>query len=150
MKLLHLVDLPPVWGAGAAGLISLLAQMPGLLPLPGWAVHPGRVLILLGLGWAGWAALMFLRHRTPIEPRNTPRVMLTGGPYRFTRHPIYRGLLWIVLGWALAEGEATGVAVALGYGWLLHARFAKPEEAVLRERFPDAYREWVARVPLAL
>lgn len=149
-KLLHYIDLPPVWGAAAAALITLWAQAMTLLPLPGWMLWPGRVLVALGLGWAGWAALFFLLHRTPIEPRHTPRVMLTEGPYRFARHPIYRGLAWIVTGWALAEGEATGVLLALAYAWLLHVRFARPEEAVLRERFPEEYRAWTARVPLEL
>lgn len=150
MKLLRLIDLPPVWGAAFFVLIWLWARAVPLAALPGWTADLGRVLMLLGLGWAGWAAWFFWTHRTPIEPRQEPRVMLTTGPYRYTRHPIYRGLIWVVLGWALTEGEATGVPFALAYGWVLRQRFVLPEEEGLRRRFPDAFREWAGKVPLQL
>jgi protein-S-isoprenylcysteine O-methyltransferase Ste14 len=150
MKLLRLIDLPPVWGAAFFVAIWLWAQALPLAPLPLWTVDLGRVLMLLGIGWAGWAAVYFLTHRTPIEPRHTPRVMLTQGPYRLTRHPIYRGLIWVVLGWALTEGEATAVPLALLYGWLLRHRFVLPEEAVLEREFPADFEAWRVKVPLQL
>jgi protein-S-isoprenylcysteine O-methyltransferase Ste14 len=150
MKLLRLIDLPPVWGAGFFVAIALWARALPLAPLPGWTLDLGRVLMLLGLGWAAWAALLFWRWRTPIEPRHTPRVMLTQGPYRFVRHPIYRGFIWVVLGWALTEGEATAVPLALVYGWLLRRRFAIPEEATLRRAFPVEFDAWREKVPLQL
>ena len=150
MKLLRAIDLPPVWGAVFFVAIALWARLVPLAPLPGWTLDLGRVLMLMGLGWAGWAALLFWRWRTPIEPRHTPRVMLTEGPYRFTRHPIYRGLIWLVLGRALTEGEATAVPLALAYGWVLRRRFAVPEEAVLRRTFPAEFDAWRRKVPLQL
>lgn len=150
MKSLRLVDLPPVWGALFFVLIAIWARAVPLAPLPGWTVDLGRALMLLGVGWMGWAAWFFWRRRTPIEPRHQPRVMIVDGPFRLVRHPIYRGLIWVVLGWALTEGEGTGVLLALGYGWLLRARFARPEEATLAAAFPQDFAAWKARVPLQL
>jgi protein-S-isoprenylcysteine O-methyltransferase Ste14 len=147
---LRAIDLPPVWGALAFTLIWLWARVAPIAPLPGWTLDLGRALMLLGVAWMLWAGWFFLKHRTPIEPRHRPRVMLVEGPFRLVRHPIYRGLIWLVLGWALSEGEATGVLVALGYGWVLRRRFAAPEEAVLAEAFPEPFRQWKGRVPLQL
>jgi protein-S-isoprenylcysteine O-methyltransferase Ste14 len=150
MKVLRLVDLPPVWGALTFVVAWLWAQAVTLAPLPGWTADLGRALILLGIGWVLWAAWYFFRHRTPIEPRHRPRVMLVEGPFRLVRHPIYRGLIWVVLGWALTLGEATAVPLALLYGWVLRRRFAQPEEAMLADVFPAQFDAWRSKVPLQL
>jgi protein-S-isoprenylcysteine O-methyltransferase Ste14 len=150
MAALRIADLPPVWGAIAFVAVWLWAQALPLAPLPGWMGDLGGALMLLGVGWMLWAAWHFYKNRTPIEPRYRPRVMLVEGPFRLVRHPIYRGLIWLVLGWALSLGEATAVLPALAYGWVLRRRFALPEEAMLAEAFPEAFREWRAQVPLQL
>jgi protein-S-isoprenylcysteine O-methyltransferase Ste14 len=150
MKVPKIVDLPPVWGALFFTLIVLWARSVSLAPLPSWTVDLGRALMLLGLAWIGWAAWYFFKHRTPIEPRHHPKVMIVEGPFKLVRHPIYRGLIWIVLGWALTEREGTGVLLALAYGWVLRRRFAVPEETVLAERFPEAFAAWRAQTPLQL
>jgi len=139
------LDLPPVWGALAALAIWFWARSVGVLPAPslaplGWALIAG------GVALGAWAALWFLRLKTPIEPRHTPRTLITQGPYRWTRNPIYRGLIAVVAGWALALGELSGLLIAAAYGWLLHRRFALPEEDVLRATFGAAFEEWAARV----
>jgi protein-S-isoprenylcysteine O-methyltransferase Ste14 len=69
----------------------------------------GLVLFLLGLGFAVWARLHIGRNwGTPMTQKNEPE-LVTSGPYRLVRHPIYSG---IILG-----GAAT--AVALGWSWLV-------------------------------
>lgn len=139
------LDLPPVWGALAALAIWLWAGAVGLLPAP--ALAPlGWALIAGGVALAGWAALWFLRLKTPIEPRHTPRALITEGPYRLTRNPIYRGLIAVVTGWALSLGELSALPIAAAYGWMLHRRFALPEEAVLRETFGQAFEAWAEQV----
>ena len=47
----------------------------------------------LALRCAGWAVVTFRRLGTPLTPGRTALVMVTGGPYRFTRNPMYVGLL---------------------------------------------------------
>jgi protein-S-isoprenylcysteine O-methyltransferase Ste14 len=97
----------------------------------------GLVLFLLGLGFAVWARLHIGRNwGTPMTQKNEPE-LVTSGPYRLVRHPIYSG---IILG-----GAAT--AVALGWSWLVPTALAgiyfvysaAVEERFLTEQFPDAY-----------
>lgn len=141
------LDLPPVWGALFAALIWLWARYVPIAPLPATpALWGGRALIALGLGLALWAAWRFLKRRTPIEPRRTPRVLLTDGPFALTRNPIYRSFVLILAGWALICGETTAFIFPAAYGWLLLKRFAIPEEAILLETFGQEWRDYAARV----
>jgi protein-S-isoprenylcysteine O-methyltransferase Ste14 len=139
------LDLPPVWALVAAAAIWFWAGAFRILPLPGWVATAGWLAILAGALFAGWAVLTMLRHKTPIEPRQTPRALVTDGPFRLTRNPIYRGLIVAVAGWTLVCGEATALTIAAVYAALLHRRFALPEEAMLAARFPEAFRHWAAR-----
>jgi protein-S-isoprenylcysteine O-methyltransferase Ste14 len=97
----------------------------------------GLVFFVLGLGLAVWARLHIGRNwGTPMTQKNEPE-LVTSGPYRFVRHPIYSGL---VLG-----GVATGIA--LSWFWLVPVAIAgvyfiysaTVEERFLTEQFPDAY-----------
>ncbi|MBV9755552.1 MAG: isoprenylcysteine carboxylmethyltransferase family protein, partial [Alphaproteobacteria bacterium] len=68
------------------------------------------------------------------------------GPYRWTRHPIYSGILLAFLGSAVALGEWRGlVALALITASFLHKLGI--EERLMATRFPDAYARFRAEVP---
>jgi len=97
----------------------------------------GLVLFTLGLAFAVWARLHIGRNwGTPMTQKDDPE-LVTSGPYRFVRHPIYSGIL---LG-------GVGTAVALSWFWLAAALLAgiyfvysaTVEERFLAEQFPDAY-----------
>ena len=64
-----------------------------ILALPAW---------LLGLGSTGWCIWAFLRlgNGTP-APNEPPTELVAGGPYRYTRNPMYQAGLLILLGYAL-------------------------------------------------
>ncbi len=147
MRLLRHVDLPPVWFALFAGLIALWSRAVSVLPAPGWVEALGWLAMAAGLGLAGWAGFFFLRLRTPIEPRCTPRVLITAGPYRISRNPIYRGLILCLTGFALLRPEVTGLIFVPAYAYLLKRRFALPEQAVLAERFGADFEAWRKRTP---
>jgi protein-S-isoprenylcysteine O-methyltransferase Ste14 len=105
-----------------------------------WRAGVGLVLFVVGLGFAVWARLHIGRNwGTPMTQKNEPE-LVTSGPYRLVRHPIYSGIL---LG-----GGAT--AVALSWFWLVAAALAgvyfiysaTVEERFLADQFPDAYPEY--------
>jgi protein-S-isoprenylcysteine O-methyltransferase Ste14 len=128
-------DVPPVWALGAAMLAWLFARALPVAPLPaglGWLFGAA------GLGVVLWAALWFWRKGTPIDPHGTPRALIVEGPYRLNRNPIYTGLLFIVLGWALWLGALSAVVPAIGLFIVLDRRFVRPEEAGLRAAFGPA------------
>ncbi|MGF1659809.1 MAG: methyltransferase family protein [Rubrimonas sp.] len=147
MRLLRHVDLPPVWFALFAALIEGWSRAVSILTAPGWVEALGWAAMAAGLGLAGWAAVFFLTLRTPIEPRHTPRVLITAGPYRISRNPIYRGLILCLIGFALLRPELTGLVFVPLYAALLIRRFALPEQAVLADRFGPEFDAWRRRTP---
>ncbi|HEX5174772.1 MAG TPA: isoprenylcysteine carboxylmethyltransferase family protein [Gaiellaceae bacterium] len=102
-----------------------------------WRAGCGLALFGLGLAFAVWARVHIGRNwGTPMTQKKDPE-LVTSGPYRLVRHPIYSGILV----------AAVGTAVALSWFWLVAAALAgvyfvysaTVEERFLAEQFPDAY-----------
>ena len=100
----------------------------------------GLALFALGLGFAIWARVHIGRNwGIPMTQKDEPE-LVTSGPYRLVRHPIYTGIV--------VAGVAT--AVALSWIWLFAAGLAgvyfvysaTVEEQYLAEQFPDTYPEY--------
>jgi protein-S-isoprenylcysteine O-methyltransferase Ste14 len=142
---------PPIlFVAFAASGIALHWTMP--LPWPQGAI--AAALLMLGLFFVAAAialelaaVLAFRKARTTILPHRAASELITSGPFRLTRNPIYVGNTMLVL----------GVALVFGVGWLvvsaLLAAIAVHHFAVLREErhlsvaFGEAWRDYAARVP---
>src|SRR5262249_1304923 len=58
----------------------------------------GAVLFLTGAVLAGWGLLVFRKARTTTIPGKSSTTLVTSGPYRFTRNPMYWGLIFVYLG----------------------------------------------------
>ena len=70
----------------------------------------------------------------------------TDGPYAITRHPIYTGLLGMLLGTVLLNGLGVSLAfLAVGAGFL--ATRIPIEERLMSKTFPDEYAHYRERVP---
>jgi protein-S-isoprenylcysteine O-methyltransferase Ste14 len=69
--------------------------------------------------------------------------LVTSGPYRFVRHPIYSGLLAALLGTALATNLIGLIIVAVLGGYFYYS--ATVEERNLIARFPNAYPAYRSR-----
>ncbi|HTX31802.1 MAG TPA: isoprenylcysteine carboxylmethyltransferase family protein [Solirubrobacteraceae bacterium] len=130
------------------------ARVPGLLFViafvvlrssgaTGGAIHSppvralGLLLLAAGLGVAIWARVYLGRNwGMPMTEKERPE-LVTSGPYRFVRHPIYSGLLLAMLGSALAATLWWLVILAgLGSYFIYSARV---EERLMTTAFPDAY-----------
>ena len=97
----------------------------------------GLALFALGLAFAIWARVHLGRNwGTPMTQKNEPE-LVTSGPYRLVRHPIYSGILAAGIGTAVALSWLWLTAVALAAVYFLYS--ARVEEGFLTKRFPDAY-----------
>lgn len=112
----------------------------------------GAALLACGLALAIWARVYLGSNwGMPMTQRAEPE-LVTSGPYRFVRHPIYSGLRLGMVGTALATSLA-GLAVVVLLGAFFYFS-ASVEERNLTATFPTAYPEYQRRtkmlIPFAL
>jgi protein-S-isoprenylcysteine O-methyltransferase Ste14 len=108
----------------------------------------GLVLFLLGLAIAVWARVHLGRNwGTPMSEKEDPELVTTG-PYRWVRNPIYSGLILAMIGTAVAV-NLTWLAVALPIGgYFVYS--AVVEARYMAERFPDTYPAYRASTKMLL
>ncbi len=145
----NVLVVPPVLfgvGIGVGYLLRWLAPV-RLVPLrvEGEAAFAGAALSLLGLAFGGWAFLTFVRARTTPHPNHPVSALVTWGPYRVSRNPMYVGLSVFTAALALVANTPWLLAV-LPPVWLALRRLViDREEAYLERRFGDTYRSFKAR-----
>jgi protein-S-isoprenylcysteine O-methyltransferase Ste14 len=106
----------------------------------------GLALWAAGLGLAIWARLYIGRNwGMPMTRRQEPDLVTTG-PYRFIRHPIYTGILLALIGTAIATTLFGLIVVAILAVYFIFS--ATREEKFLAGEFPDAYPDYKARTKM--
>ena len=137
---------PPFVWLGFTGAALLLHR---IFPLATTSMEVrwlGVFIGLLGILIAFLAVWRFFAARTTLHPHGSVSALLTGGPYRFSRNPIYIGYVLAEVGLPLALGNLWGLTLALPFVLAMNRLVIQPEEHYLRERFPIEYGEYSARV----
>jgi protein-S-isoprenylcysteine O-methyltransferase Ste14 len=97
----------------------------------------GMVLFLAGLGLAVWARVHLGRNwGTPMSER-VDAELVTTGPYRYIRNPIYSGIILAAIGTAVAVSWFWLVAVVFMGAYFIYS--ATVEEHTMERLFPDDY-----------
>jgi protein-S-isoprenylcysteine O-methyltransferase Ste14 len=97
----------------------------------------GLAVFFAGLAVAVWARLYIGRNwGTPMSRKENPD-LVTSGPYRTIRHPIYSGIILAMVGTALAVSWYWFIAVGLLGVYFVYS--ATQEERYMTGLFPDAY-----------
>ena len=103
----------------------------------------GVVLVVCGLGVAVWARVHLGRNwGMPMTQKAEPEIV-TSGPYRLVRHPIYSGLLLALVGTALVYSVAGLIIVAVAGAYFGYATTV--EERNLSASMPQTYPDYQAR-----
>jgi protein-S-isoprenylcysteine O-methyltransferase Ste14 len=106
----------------------------------------GAVLLAVGAIIAGWGQVLFRRARTTTVPGKTSKELVTRGPYRFSRNPMYVGLTIAYLGEAgllVQLWPVVMLPLVLAY---LNWTVIPVEEARLKEVFAEEYEQYRAKV----
>ena len=114
-----------------------------------WAVVGviiGWLLIGVWAGLSGWAVVTFRRRHTPIMPNRPATHLVTWGPYRFSRNPMYLGLSVLYLGLAVRINTIWPVFFFPVVIVLLYYLVIRHEERYLSTAFGNEYDPYCASV----
>ena len=106
----------------------------------------GATLLLSGLWVLLWAIRTLLFARTTIMPHRSARALVATGPFRFTRNPIYLGLVGIYLGIAVLLNDAWPLVLLPAVLMIMTSWVIVREEAHLLDAFGEEYRAYCGRV----
>jgi protein-S-isoprenylcysteine O-methyltransferase Ste14 len=102
-----------------------------------WLQGVGLAMFVIGLALAIWARVYLGRNwGMPMTQKIDPELVTTG-PYRTVRHPIYSGIILAMIGTTIAVSLYWIVAVVLVGGYFVFSAFT--EERLMAGLFPDSY-----------
>lgn len=137
---------------GMAGFVSMLAYVikPGWLsfaslPFPEWLRWTGVAIALLGFALLQWAQVTLANSWSDMPRMMKEQILITSGPYRTIRHPIYTAFILIL-----------GSTLLISSNWLIGLCWAGMvtlevfsrisfEESLLIEFFGEQYREYMKK-----
>ena len=129
--------------------IGVMVALHFLVPVVRWMPGPwnwlGTVLIVLGTALDVWADAIFKKVQTTVKPGETSTTLVTSGPFAFSRHPMYLGMVAMVLGVAVVLGSVTPLVVVPVFVWVLEV-FIRLEEKSMDATFGDAYGDYRRKV----
>lgn len=131
-------------------LLVLSVLLNFLFPVPAFLSPPftfaGFLIIGIGFTLALWSRSLFLRNSTTLQLSEEPRSLVTSGPFRISRNPIYLGMAAILVGVAVFLGTLLTFAFPVLFVLLIGFLVIPGEERKLEKLFGEPYREYKKRV----
>ena len=106
----------------------------------------GTVLVLSWLVLTTWSFRRFWASGTSVVPIRPTTALVTEGPYRLTRNPMYLGLLLLYIGVACWFGLVWPLLLAPVVVWVMGVSVIGREERYLTRKFGDEYRRYQSHV----
>jgi protein-S-isoprenylcysteine O-methyltransferase Ste14 len=108
-----------------------------------WPLFVGGLVV----GWAGialalWATRTLGRFYRPVVTITADHEVISTGPYRYVRHPIYAGAMLVMLGVGLALGNWLSLALCVLLPLAAYVARIRVEEAALVDALGDDYRQY--------
>jgi protein-S-isoprenylcysteine O-methyltransferase Ste14 len=100
----------------------------------------GVILCGAGIALAIWARLHLGRNWSGTPQMKEGHELVTSGPYRFVRHPIYTGMIVALFGSAIVSGP--GWFVVFFIASIVFVMRIKTEEGYMMKLFPNRYPEY--------
>ena len=102
----------------------------------------GFLIIGFGLVLILWSRSLFLKNATTLQPSEEPTSLVTYGPFRISRNPIYLGMASILLGVAVLSGTLLTFAFPVIFVMLIEFSIIPGEERMLEKIIGEPYREY--------
>ena len=132
------------------GLVAFIVPLFLFAPMvPAGGFRPaGAVVLVIGIGVLLWCVRDFyVLGKGTLAPWDPPKALVIRGLYRWSRNPMYVGVLLIVSGWALGFQSRALAGYVLFLALAFHVRVVMAEEPFLAKTHGAQWDEYKARVP---
>jgi protein-S-isoprenylcysteine O-methyltransferase Ste14 len=139
--------LPPAYlfaSLSAMVLLHFMVPVYQLTSQPWNAVGLIPMITGIVLNLAADAALK--RHGTTVKPFEPSTALITSGVYKYSRNPMYLGMILILIGVALLMGSLTPYSIIPVFIIVIDKAFIRPEEDMLDRQFGRAWTEYRDKV----
>lgn len=137
---------PPVLYAAALVALLVLRWRWPLPILDGAGFWPGFALAAVAVGILIWGRRTLLAGGTNVDPSLPATAVVTSGPYRLSRNPLYVGLALVYFGLTLALDSWWGIVLLVAVLIVMHRGVIQREERYLEQKFGDGYRQYRSTV----
>lgn len=140
------IRVPPVAQVLLCGLLGW--GLSTLFPSPQisgqWLLFPAVLLSGGGLVLLTFAVDAFVRAKTTVNPLDpeSAEELVTSGLFRFSRNPMYLGMLLVLTGGVIWLGAWSAMLAPILFIWVITEIQIKPEERVLQQKFGDQFSDY--------
>ena len=131
--------------------IIVMVLLNSYFPIGRWLDYPWRylgiILIVLGFSLGLGSGLYFRRLGTNPRPGTKATRIVTTGPFKYTRNPMYLGLTTMLIGTAMLLGTFSPLLVIPIFFIIVHTQFVLREEKLMEEWFGEPYLEYKKKTP---
>lgn len=107
----------------------------------------GLTFVLFGLFFRFWASDTFYKNKVKVLWVSSQKKLLIEGPFKFTRNPLYIGIVSIALGVVILFGSYTGLLLAIIFFFIWDLWLKYFEEKDLEKKFGKNYRKYKKNIP---
>ncbi len=139
--------LPPVYF-----LISIvtMALLNLLAPISYFAQYPlnllGIIPLVMGVALNLIADAAFKKAQTTVKPFEISTALITTGVFRISRHPMYSGMVLLLIGIAILMGALSPLIIIVFFAALIEFVFVRVEEKMLAKQFGLAWTDYQSKV----
>ncbi len=106
----------------------------------------GLILVISGISLV-FVSFRFMRKmKTTFIPDATPEVLISSGPFRFSRNPIYLGMLTFLVGVAFLMSSLSAIIISFVFGVIINFTWISHEEKKLKELFSEDWETYSSKV----
>lgn len=125
-------------------LFHMLFPLRQIIRYPFWII--GILIAIAGYILSRKANINLIKHQTSIQPFKSPDVMVTSGPFKFTRNPVYLGMALILFGIAWILGSLTPFLFPIVFVVYIDWFIVPNEELELEKVFGGKFHKYKKKV----
>jgi protein-S-isoprenylcysteine O-methyltransferase Ste14 len=106
----------------------------------------GLILIFVGISMAAISFRLMSKIKTTFIPDGVPEKLVSTGPFKFSRNPIYLGMFLILFGTAFLMGSVSALLVSLIFTLIINFTWISHEEKKMSEIFGEDWINYCSKV----